>query len=172
MEVLTDSLLFRYIETKTKLNMKTVYYVGNYTLSLGYPYVIISAEEKNNVFHAEKIIIFESFKRTPDFLAYRISYPNISGGTVDDFILSQVESCKDDIYYKILLKKYEKQLESLNYNVSLELRETNRNILNIIRDKFPNVLDNIESNTQNGELKSLIGLYKSIVVTRNDFDIT
>lgn len=70
-----------------------------------------------------------------------------------------------------MFQKYQQQLQAINFNVKIELTETNANILAFLRDKFPVELNNIKSRTTNEKLKSLIGLYQSIVVERDDFDI-
>lgn len=151
--------------------METKFYTGNYSLTLGQPYVIISASESPTDFTAEKIIIFEGFNGQQTILANRVKYPKISDRSLQDFISSEVQVCKDDIFYKILFTKYKAELEQRNYNVNIELRETNTNIISLLRDKFPTILTNIKNNTMNEKLKALIGLYQSIVIERNDFDI-
>lgn len=151
--------------------METKFYTGNYSLAIGQPFVIISAEEKETEFIAEKIIILNAYDGKQTLLAYRIKYPKINNRTLNDFILSEIQVCKDDIFHKILFVKYKKQLEKLNFNVIIELTETNSNILSYFREKFPDILDNIKNHTVNGELKALIKLYQSIVIERNDFNI-
>ncbi len=151
--------------------METKFYTGNYSLTLGQPYVIISATESTTDFTAEKIIIFEGFNGQQTVLANRVKYPKISDRSLEDFISSEVQVCKDDIFYKILFTKYKNELEQRNYNVNIELRETNINIISLLRDKFPTILTNIKNNTMNDKLKALIELYQSIVIERNDFDI-
>lgn len=151
--------------------METKFYTGNYSLTLGQPYIIISASESSTDFTAEKIIIFEGFNGQKTILANRVKYPKISGRSLEDFISSEVQVCKDDIFYKILFTKYKSELEQRNYNVNIELTETNTNIISLLRDKFPTILTNIKNNTINEKLKILIGLYQSIVIERNDFDI-
>ncbi|MCA6460956.1 MAG: hypothetical protein IM571_04895 [Chitinophagaceae bacterium] len=151
--------------------METKFYTGNYSLTLGQPYVIISASESQTDFTAEKIIIFEGFNGQQIILGNRVKYPKISNRSLEDFISSEVQVCKDDIFYKILFTKYKTELEQRNYNVNIELRETNTNIISLLRDKFPRLLTNIKNNTMNEKLNALIGLYQSIVIERNDFDI-
>jgi hypothetical protein len=151
--------------------METKLYTGNYSLTLGQPYVIISASENQTDFTAEKIIIFEGFNGQQTFLANRVKYPKISDRSLQDFIASELQVCKDDIFFKILFTKYKVELEQRNYDVNIELIETNTNIISLLRDKFPSILTNIKNNTMNGKLKTLIGLYQSIVIERNDFDI-
>lgn len=151
--------------------METKFYTGNYSLTLGQPYVIISANETPTEFTAEKIIIFEGFNGQQTILANRVKYPKISGRSLADFISSEVQVCKDDIFHKILFTKYKNELEQRNYNVNIELTETNTNIISLLRDKFPTILTNIKNNTANVNLKTHIELYQSIVIERNDFDI-
>lgn len=151
--------------------METKFYTGNYSLTLGQPYVIISASEREIDFTAEKIIIFESFNGQQTILANRVKYPKISDRSLQDFISSELQVCKDDIFYKILYTKYKVELEQRNYNVNIELRETNTNIISLLRDKFPLILTNIKNNTMNEKLRTLIDLYQSIVIERNNFDI-
>lgn len=151
--------------------METKFYVGNYSLTLGQPFVIISASEREIDFMAEKIIIFEGFNGQQTILANRIKYPKISDRSLQDFISSELQVCKDDIFYKILYTKYKVELEQRNYNINIELRETNTNIISLLRDKFPLILTNIKNNTMNEKLRTLIDLYQSIVIERNDFDI-
>jgi hypothetical protein len=64
--------------------METKFYTGNYSLSIGQPYVIISAEDKGTEFYAEKIIIFEAFNGQQSILAYRVKYPKISDRTLEE----------------------------------------------------------------------------------------
>lgn len=151
--------------------METKFYAGNYSLTIGQPYVIISAEDKGTEFVAEKIIIFDAFNGEQTLLANRIKYPKIYERTLEDFISSEIQVCKDDIFHKILFKKYKEQLEERNYNVNIEFRETNSNILSLLRDKFPTILNNIKIHTVNKKLIDLIGLYQSIVIERTDFTI-
>jgi hypothetical protein len=151
--------------------METKFYTGNYSLSIGQPYVIISAEDKGTEFYAEKIIIFEAFNGQQSILAYRVKYPKISDRTLEEFIALEIQVCKDDIFYKILFEKYKEKLERRNYNVNIELRETNSNILSLLHVKFPAILNKIKARTMNEKLKSLIESYQSIVVERNYFDI-
>lgn len=151
--------------------MKTKFYTGNYSLSLGQPYVIISATESTTDFIAEKIIIFEGFNGQQTVLANRVKYPKILDRSLEEFISSEVQVCKDDIFYKILFTKYKNKLEQRNYNVNLELSETNTNIISFLIEKFPIILTNIKNNTMNDKLKELIELYQPIVIERNDFDI-
>ena len=151
--------------------METKFFTGNYTLGIGHPYVILSTDQDATDFHSEKIIIFEGFNGQPSFLAYRTKYPMLPGRTIEDFILNEIQTCKEDILHRILFQKYQQQLQAINYNVKIELTETNANILAFLRDKFPNELNNIKSRTTNEKLKSLIDIYQLIVVERNDFDI-
>lgn len=151
--------------------METIFFTGNYTLGIGHPYVILTTDQDAVKFHSEKIIIFEGFNGQTSFLAYRTNYPKLSGRTIEDFISNEIQTCKDDILHKILFAKYEQQLQAINYNVKIELIETNANILAFLRDKFPAVLNNIKSRTINDKLKSQIEIYQSIVVERDDFDI-
>lgn len=151
--------------------METKFFTGNYSLILGQPYVIISAEGNESEFIAEKIIIFEGFNGQQTVLASRIKYPKIADRSLTDFVASEVQVCKDDIFHKILFTKYKAELERRNYNVNIDLIETNQNILSLLRDKFPTILNNIKHHTINDKLKALIELYKSIVIERNDFDI-
>ena len=151
--------------------METRFFTGNYTLGIGHPYVILSIDQDTTDFHSEKIIIFEGYNSQTSFLAYRTKYPKITGRTKDYFILSEIQTCKDDILHRILFSKYQQQLQAINYNVKIELNETNENILAFLRDRFPAVLNNIKSRSINEGLKSLISIYQSIVIERNDFEI-
>jgi hypothetical protein len=151
--------------------METKFYTGNYSLTLGQPYLIISASESPTDFTAEKIIIFEGFNGQQTILANRVKSQKISDRSLEDFISSEVQICKDDIFYKILFTKHKNELEQRNYNVNIELREINASIISLLRDKFPTILTNIKNNTMNEKLKILIELYQSIVIERNDFDI-
>lgn len=151
--------------------METKFFTGNYSLTNGQPYVIISASESEAEFTAEKIIIFEGFNGKHIVLANRVKYPKISNRSLNDFISSEIQVCKDDIFYKILFTKYKTELEQRNFNVNIELRETNTNIISLLRDKFPEILSNIKTNTINKKLKQLITSYQSIVIERNDFEI-
>ncbi len=151
--------------------METKFYTGNYSLTLGQPYVIISATEHESTFQAEKIVIFEGFNGQQTVLANRVKYPKISVRSLDEFISSEIQLCKDDIFYKILYTKYHDELERRNYNVNVELRETNADIISLWRDKFPEILSIIRDNTINEKLKEVIKLYQSIVIERNDFDL-
>lgn len=151
--------------------METKYYTGNYTLGIGQPYVILTIDQDETNFHSEKIIILDGFDGQKSFLAYRTKYPKMTDRTIDDFISTEIQTCKDDILHKILFSKYHAQLQSINFNVKIELVETNANVLGILRDKFPTELNNIKSRSINEKLKILIGLYQSIVIERNDFEI-
>ena len=151
--------------------METKFYTGNYLLAIGQPYVIISAKEENEYFIGEKIIIFEAFTGQILSKGNRIKFPKISGRTLDDFILSELQICQDDIFHKILYPNFKAQLVRLNYNVIIDLRESNSNILSLIRDKFPEILIAIHDTTINEKLKALIKIYKSIVIERNDFEL-
>ena len=82
-------------------------------------------------------------------------YPKIQVCSLDDFILSEVQVCKDDIFYKILYAKYKNELEQRNYNVNIELRETNSNIISLLLDKFPTIVTNIKNITMNENLRYL-----------------
>ena len=151
--------------------METKFYTGNYTLGIGQPYVILSIYDDDTDFHSEKIIIFEGFNGQKSFLAYRTKYPKITGRTIDDFKATEFQTSKDDILHKILFTKYYKELQAVNFNVKIELQEANANIIGFLRDKFPAELNNIKSRSINDGLKSLIGVYQSIVIERNDFEI-
>lgn len=151
--------------------METKIFTGSYSLTLGQPYVIISATENDVDFIAEKIIIFEGFDGQQTVLANRVRYPKTSDRSLKEFILSEIQVCNDDIFYKILLTKYKAELERRNYTVDTELRETNTNIISLLRDKFPAILNKIKVHTINDKLRVLIELYLSIVIERNDFDI-
>jgi hypothetical protein len=151
--------------------METKFFTGNYSLTLGQPYVIISAKENENEYIAEKIIIFEGFDGQHTFLANKVKHPKVLERSLNDFILSEIQVCKDDIFYKILFTKHKTELAKRNYNVNIELRETNPNIISLLRDKFPTILNNIKNQTMNEKLKAQIKLYQSIVIERKDFDI-
>lgn len=151
--------------------METKFFTGNFTLGLGHPYVILSTSQEGMDFYSEKIIIFEGFNGHKSFLAYRTKYPILAGRTIEDFISNEIQTSKDDILHKILFQKHQQQLQAINFNVKIELTETNANILAFLRDKFPTELNNIKNRTTNEKLKSLIGLYQSIVVERDNFDI-
>jgi hypothetical protein len=151
--------------------METKFFTGNYSLTLGQPYVIISATEKDSTFQAEKIVIFEGLNGQQIVLANRVKYPRIENRSLDEFISSELQVCKDDIFYKILYTNYFDELERRNYNVNVELRETNPNIISLLKDKFPIILSNIRDNTINEKLKELIELYQSIEIERKDFDL-
>lgn len=151
--------------------METKYYTGNYTLGIGQPYVILSIDQDPNYFHSEKIIIFDGFDGQKSFHAYRTKYPIMTGGTMDDFISTEIQTCKEDILHKILFSKYYTQIQAINFNVKIELVETNANVLGLLRDKFPTELENIKSRSINEKLKLLIALYQSIIIERNDFEI-
>lgn len=151
--------------------METNFFTGNYSLTLGQPYVIISSTENEVEFIAEKIIILEGFDGQQTVLANRVRYPKISDRSLNDFIHSEIQVCKDDIFYKILFTKYKAELERRNFTVNIELRETNQNIISLLRDKFPIILNNIKAQTENDKLRVLIELYQSISIERNEFDI-
>ncbi len=157
-------------EIKTN-KMETRFYIGNYSSGLGQPYVIISATEDNSHFRAETIIFFDAFDGSLKTLASRIKYPKVDNRTLNDFIEAERQVCKDDIFYKILFTHYKEAMGHRNYNINIELGLTNSNILSLIKDKFPSFLNKIEANTINEKLKVLIGLYKSIIIERTDFNI-
>lgn len=151
--------------------MEIKFFTGNYSLTLGQPYVIISATENDSEFIAEKFIIFEGFNGQQTVLANRVRYPKIADRSLNDFILSEIQVCKDDIFYKILFTKHKAELARRNYNVNIDLRDTNPNIISLLHDKFPTILNQIKTHTTNGKLRVLIELYQSILIERNDFDI-
>lgn len=150
--------------------MELKFYTGNYTLQIGQPFVILSAEARENDFFVEKFIIFESFDGQRVH-ANKYTYPKLHNRTLDDFIATETEVCKDDILHKIIYQHYQTQLQQLNYNVKVELLVSNPNLLSLLRDKFPKILDKIKTHTVNKELQELIELYQSIVVERIDINL-
>lgn len=151
--------------------METKFFSGNYTLGIGQPYVILSTYQDSENYRSEKIIIFHGYNGVNSFVAYRTKYPIISGKTIEEFISTEIQVCKDDILSKILFPKYYQQLEAANYNVKIELKETNSGVIGLLRDKFPTEIENIKTRTINKILKAQIAIYQSVIVERNDFDI-
>lgn len=148
--------------------METRFFTGNHLLSIGHPYIIISAEEKATEFIAEKFIIFEAFDGQT-VLKSRVKYPKTGYWTLEDFITAEVQICEDEIVNKILNKKYETQFSKLEYYADFSLRKSNWGIIGLLRDKFPTELNEIKETTYNELLKMRIELFQSIIVERNDF---
>jgi len=147
--------------------MELKIYTGNYTLRLGQPYVIMSAKDSGKEFIAEKFIIFEASDE-PKIIARKIKYPKIENRSLEDFINTEKEVCKEEIRSDILFQYYQNQLEQLNYDVKIELIDSNPNLLRLLRNKFPEILEKIKNNTMNAELKKLINIYQSIEVEEID----
>ena len=148
--------------------METRFFTGNHLRSIGHPYIIISADEKATEFIAEKFVIFEAFDGQT-VLKSRVKYPKTGFWTLEDFISAEVQVCENEIIDKILNKKYETQFSELDYFADFRLRESNWEIIGLLRDKFPAELDGIKRSTYNELLKSRIDLFQSIDVERNDF---
>lgn len=151
--------------------MQTKFYSGNYSLSLGQPYVIISSWEDEKNLYCETYIIFEGYNGNNYGKKSRIKYPKFDGSTLTDFVEAELQKIKDKIFYDILLVHYKQQLEVKNYNVQINLREVNESILMLLRDKFLHLISLIQDDTKNELLSSKIRLYRSIQVERTDDDM-
>ena len=149
--------------------MKTKFYLGNYSLRLGRPIVLISTDESDNQYYAEKIIIFESTKE-PIFIANSVRYPKIENQTLDDFIQQELEISKDDIMHKIIQVNFEEEIKSLNYDYQIELNETDSKLIGLIKHRLPDFLEKIINTTNDTELMKLVSFYKYLRITRTDFD--
>lgn len=139
--------------------METKFYKGDYISTIGTPYLIISASENENNFTAEKIIIFDGFNGQPNVLVDIIKYPKISGRSLDDFISSEIQVCKNAIFHEILVPNYQTELGIKNFNIKINLEKSDVSIINIFIEKFPIILINIREITINETLKHLIPIY-------------
>ncbi|WP_452597114.1 hypothetical protein [Pontimicrobium sp. MEBiC01747] len=147
--------------------MITKYYSGNHSLTLGQPFVLISADEQEKEFYAEKFIVFESYDGIT-LIANSVNYPKVDGQNLNEFIKSELEITKDDIIHKIIYAKFEKQLERLNYDFKIDLIESDSGILSLLRNKFPEELNSIKNKTSDPELIRLIKMYQSFRIFRTD----
>lgn len=147
------------------------FYSGRYNLSFGQPYVIMSVWDDPQYFYNEIFIIFDGYDGNVISKAYRTKYPKFENKTIEDFIDTELQKVKDIIFYKILYVAYKKQLERRIYDTSIDLQESSDRILILMREKFKNLLRNIESETTNDLLAKRLQLYRSFVIERNDFDI-
>lgn len=142
--------------------METRFYSGNYSLTLGQPYIIISAEERENEFYAEKIILFEGLRGVRAIKTER-SYPKINpNDTLEKFISMQLDQSKDDIIFKVLHVGYNDLLEKNGYTYKIDMRETDFTLLSLFRNKFPDITTKIRETTNNKFLRDHIKLVESI----------
>ncbi len=149
--------------------METEYYNGNYTSRYGYPYVIMSVDENDTHVKTETIIIFEAFNGNHVYKAYRRKWEKVKGWITKDYVIAaDLDYCKQAIFHDIVFQNYKDKIEQYG-DRGIELKKAEESMLIIIRNKFPDMLNNIENTTMNPELKTRIGLYKSITIERDDF---
>ena len=139
--------------------METKFYKAKDTLSIGQCFVLFSIEETKTDFYGEKFLLFEGFDGNHSTFSERRTYPKISNGTFNEFILTQMEVCKDDLFYKIMMPTYQERLEKSNNQVTIEWREIDSSIISLLGDKFAGTLATIQMTTINTHLRGLIEMY-------------
>lgn len=151
--------------------METKYYVGNFVLGMGQPFVVLSVEEMDETFRVEKLILFKGFNEQTFQLSQRYKYPNILNRTLDDFIDYEILQCKDLIFYSILYKNFKSIMEEFKYNISIELKENDSQIVWLLNRKFPKQMESLKLKTTNIDLKRTIEQFQSASEEWDNFEL-
>lgn len=147
------------------------FYTGNVIPGIGQAFVIISAKRDNDHFISEDIILFKAADGRELSSPIRAKQPLLGEMTLNDFVDAEMEQCKRDIFYKIIFRNFPTEVERAKGNIHVLLTESSQGTLVLLKDKFPTLLRGLKNITQSEELKALIGLYESIKIERDDFEI-
>jgi hypothetical protein len=148
--------------------MTTKFYWGDYT-SFGHPTSIITEYENESNFYLQAFVIFESSKPVQCIeLNSSMQKPphdpiyTFNSETLLQFANNEIHNS----IYDFIVSANPTHPTVHDVRSKINFKETTHSMLAYLRDKFPTELTKIETNTKDEDLRRLIGLYKSIVVTK------
>ncbi len=135
--------------------MEPKFYVGNFILNVGIPYIIISQLGENWPITFERIKIIDYYDNEPYFSMEKIFYQT---GLLEkeDLIKAEIETCKRVIFEEINKKLIEKS-DNEYFNINLNFCKSERSVLFHLVDKYETLFgDTIIKKTNNEKLRTYI----------------
>jgi hypothetical protein len=139
-------------------------YYFSFCSGIGQVFVIHSVKENTNDFFIEKFFIFKGNDQNIISKSISYSYPKLPNLILQQFINNEVVNSQDTILHELIFPTYNQLLLQRNFEVSINLHDTDSSLLYRLNKLVPEKLEIIKNKTSNSLLKTLISLFQSLKI--------